>query len=149
MDTAPPTPAGFVGFKDNASTFTSNVGSPRPGGYQVYESSPAVAAMLQPEGPDDDDASHYSNNEDASDSAAGHMQSSHYVQPQAAPYIPEYFLPSPPIPAFSNRNAMHSNEHLMVSPSIYTDRDLGSSRNAGSLRSQRAYGGDDRVRGLY
>lgn len=130
---------GFVNFRDDASTRSAGY-STQLGGGAGY----STAAMLAPEGPDDDDASHYSRDDDAQQHGARSSYVYPGIRPHSGPYIPEYSLPSPPVPAFDRQDAMQSREYLHSSPSD-PHRDLGRSR---SIRSDRSYV-DEQLRDLY
>lgn len=150
-----PGQAGFVTFRDNASARTSYVSSPT----REHFLTTAPAA----ESPDDDDASHYDNDNDNDREAvdggydlsrpAYHDQhpSSYYTAAQP-PYssqslrMPEYSLPSPPIPALDrDEAALYGSDARYLAAGATLSR----SRSERSIASsQRSYV-DEQLKDLY
>ena len=160
---AGPGQAGFTSFRDNASTRSSLPG------FDMYPGPTATLAVPAPETPDDDDASRYSSddrsvhhddNEEYDLGNHGRMASSlqnqsYYTANGAlspssrSVRMPEYSLPSPPIPGFEREEPIYygngngSNRYLSASGG-YLERS-GSQR---SVASQRSYV-DDQLKDLY
>lgn len=148
-----PGQAGFVTFRDNASARTSYVSSPTREHF--------LTAAPATESPDDDEASHYDNDDDQDAANAGydlghppyHEQhpSSYYTAAQA-PYssqslrMPEYSLPSPPIPALDRDEAALYGADARY---LAAGATLARSRSERSIASsQRSYV-DEQLKDLY
>lgn len=171
---------GFITFHDNASTQTHPTarGSPAPATPAMAQSpemySAATALMPRNEGPDDDDASHYDN-----ETYDGHAHQGDLGQPARAyyssdnrdssnpydgmavsysnsysPRMPEYNIPTPPLPAFDSEEAILSSRSSMANMA-YVRPNVGRSHSDSERRalnastaSQRSYV-DDQLRELY
>ena len=135
--------AGFTSFRDNASTRSSIPG------FDMYPG-PSTLLTPAPESPDDDDVSHYSNDEGEQHHGrrpSSIQNQSYYtangaLSPSSTVRMPEYTLPSPPIPALDREEY---GQDAYLSPSGgYLNRS-GSRRSVGSQRSYV----DEQLKNLY
>lgn len=159
---------GFITFHDNASTHTHATtvlpGSPS-GGSMIYNApAPAPqpgALLLREERPDEDDVSHYDHDTVDSHVDLGQASSAYYTATTATPYdtrpshMPEYNLPTPPIPAFDSQEAIMASRASSNNMAYIASGRPGYRRPAEdrkpsnrSVSSQNSYV-DEQLRDLY
>lgn len=163
------TSGGFITFNDNASTHTfmpdaTSAASIIHHSPTLTSAPPAMAASLVPrqESPDDDDASHYDQETVDEHGDLGRPSSVAYYgnapsqyEPLRSPRMPEYNLPTPPIPAFNGEEAIMTSRSLSNNMAYIASGRPGGRRAPDdrravnrSISSQNSYV-DEQLRDLY